>query len=148
MGINCAERIFRLLPKRVAIDGLTMSSLVPVIDLDAEAIVSSPEATETPRNPSLSSFATKLADGDSGDSGLQGEYEAELVHAGVLRVRDFAFDANDERPHGHSYVIPSKNTPPSFHCVALYDFTPEADNELPLQAGVPVEAYSVSYTHL
>lgn len=122
------------------IDDLTMSTTFPVIALDAEAIVSSPESTEPAQQKSLSTCATHILHEESNES-AQGEYEAELVLSGILGVRDFAFDTEDERYYGHEYVIPSKKTSHSFHCVAMYDFTPEADNELPLQAGVPVEAF-------
>ncbi|SHO78616.1 Similar to S.cerevisiae protein NBP2 (Protein involved in the HOG (high osmolarity glycerol) pathway) [Malassezia sympodialis ATCC 42132] len=119
-----------------------MSTTVPIIDLDAEAIVSSPETTEPTHQQSLSTCSKDLLREKSNDH-TQGDYEADLVLSGILGVRDFAFETNDERYYGHGYVIPSKNqeTSQSFHCVAIYDFAPEADNELPLQAGIPVEAF-------
>ncbi|WFD27351.1 hypothetical protein MNAN1_002347 [Malassezia nana] len=117
-----------------------MSSIKPVIDLDAEAVVSSPESLEASLNPPLSIYAAQMQAPDT-KSQNQGAYEAELALSGVLRILDFAFDVHDERYFGYGSVIPSKGLPPSQHYVAIYDFTPEADNELPLQAGMPVEAF-------
>lgn len=128
------------LATQTVVDALIMSSIVPVIDLDAEAMVSSPESLDANQNPPLSIYTAQMQASDT-NAKNQGALEAELALSGVLQILDFAFDAHDERYFGHGSVIPVKGLPPSHHYVAIYDFTPEADNELPLQAGVPVEAF-------
>lgn len=63
----------------------------------------------------------------------------ELTEAGILRIRDFAFYEDDERHSGVGSVLPSQAKEEQCMYIALYDFQAEADNELSVEAGMPVQ---------
>lgn len=62
----------------------------------------------------------------------------ELTEAGILHIRDFAFCEDDERHSGVGSVLPSQTKREQCMYIALYDFQAEADNELSIEAGMPV----------
>lgn len=63
----------------------------------------------------------------------------ELSAAGILSIRDFAFSEDDQRHRGFGSVLPSQAKEEQCMYIALYDFQAEADNELSVEAGMPVQ---------
>jgi len=63
----------------------------------------------------------------------------DLSVAGILKIRGFAFSEDDGRHRGVGSLLPSQAKEEQRMYIALYDFQAEADNELSVEAGMPVQ---------
>lgn len=107
------------------------------------AIVKSPDSYDNVEQPRVwmprAFAASEAASHKESEAKDTVPWAEELAKEQILRVRDFAFDDEDERHHGIGSVIPAPSQP---MYVALYDFHAEAANELSVEAGTPVQIMS------